>query len=1546
MPPKKINQTSHTTTLTTAHSTSQTCNYQYDTQQPSTSSATTLLQQQTDSTTTKYKHLLKLQQMRERAKVRRDTQTPEERSVQNLKRKNSLLKQTEEQYVIRLEKQRQQNIKARANKKKVNILNKSTTLQQHPTTSTAANTTEQHEICLDNSTQQQTHSVIHINLTRSAFSYEPHIQYQNHQHVNIGHLSTICPYCQAKTFPNESAGMCCRNGKILLPPIQQTPNELLSYMSGTTSESKHFLQNIRKYNSCFQMTSFGATSVIKQHGFQSTFKVQGQVYHRAGSLLPLPNENPKFLQIYFMGDEEQEADQRCHYIPNIRRDIVLSLQKMLHQHNHLINTFKTSLERMPTDEYKVVIRADKTPVGEHERRFNAPQVNEVAIVIAGQQFDKRDIILQRRTTSLQRIYETHRSYDALQYPLIFSHGDDGYHFNIMQVDTASKSNTKKTVSSMNFYAYRIMIRHGTQNHILHCRQLFHQFIVDMYAKIESERLLYIRLHQKELRVDQYIHLKDAVVDDGNIDNIGKILILPASFTGSPRHMHEYAQDAMSYVRAYGRPDFFITFTCNPSWTEIKEELYIGQAPSDRHDLVARVFKLKLQKLMNIITNKHIFGQTRCWMYSIEWQKRGLPHAHILIWLKEKLHSIHIDNVISAELPNQYEDPILFAIITKNMIHGPCGNININSPCMKDGTCTKKFPKQFLLETQSGDDGYPRYRRRAPSDGGYTATIHLRNNTNIQVDNKWIVPYSPLLSKTFNAHINVEYCNSVKSIKYICKYVNKGSDMAIFGITNDKIKDEISLYQLGRYISSNEAVWRILSFPIHQRHPTVVHLTVHLENGQRVYFTPHNAHSLAAQPPNTTLTAFFQLCQNDSFAKTLLYPDIPKYYTWNSSTKIFNKRKHGVRITGEDAVQSEALGRVYTVHPNNAECFFLRMLLHNVPGPTSFTHLKTVDGHLCQTYREACQKLGLLEDDQHSNTTLSEAVLHSLPNKIRNLFAIIITTCHPSNPNTLWDTYKDYMSEDILAKAQTDNPTLHLHFSPEIYNEVLILLEDKCLAINNKTLLQLGVQSPERHHRDILNSDIMRERNYNIIHLKNYVASKKPMLIPQQLQTYQNIMSHITKEQGAILFLDAPGGTGKTFLINLLLAEIRMEHNIALAIASSGIAATLMDGGRTVHSALKLPLNIANEENPTCNITKNSGQARVLQTCKLIVWDECTMAHKKSLEALDRTLKDLRNCQDIMGGAVILLAGDFRQTLPVIPRSTPADELHACLKSSHLWHNVKHYPLTTNMRVQLLGESNTQDFANKLLQIGEGTLPTNLSGEIDFPTQFAHMMTSLTDLIHHVYPNIIQNYNNHQWLCERAILAAKNNCVNDINHQIQDMIPGNITEYKSIDTVVDNDEAVNYPTEFLNSLEPPGMPPHRLRIKIGTPIMLLRNLNTPNLCNGTRLCIKTLMPNLIEATILTGKATGEDVFIPRIPLIPTDMPFNFKRLQFPIRLAFAITINKSQGQSIKFTGINLQSPCFSHGQLYVACSRVGSSHDLYIFAPNGSTKNVVYKQALQ
>lgn len=368
---------------------------------------------------------------------------------------------------------------------------------------------------------------------------------------------------------------------------------------------------------------------------------------------------------------------------------------------------------------------------------------------------------------------------------MFCRGEDGYNIHLRQRHPETKALLAKTVSAADFYSYRIMIREGQSNHLLYFRNLLNQFLVDMYAKIETERLQFIRHNQSKLRVEEYVHLQDAISKrDAELNEIGKMVLLPSTFTGGPRYMHERTQDAMTYVRHYGRPDLFITFTCNPKWSDISAHLFEGQKSYHRHDIVSRVFRLKLRIIMDLLTKGEIFGPVRCHMLSVEWQKRGLPHAHILVWLRDRVTPDQIDHIISAEIPNPTEDIALYEIVKANMIHGPCGPLNINCPCMVKNACSKRYPRPLLKATQTGDDGYPKYRRRSVEDGGFTVNIN-----GVDLDNRWVVPYNPVLSRTFDAHINVEYSNSVQSIKYICQYVNKGSDQA--ALQND---DEVARYE--------------------------------------------------------------------------------------------------------------------------------------------------------------------------------------------------------------------------------------------------------------------------------------------------------------------------------------------------------------------------------------------------------------------------------------------------------------------------------------------------------------------------------------------------------------------------------------------------------------------------------------------------------------------------------------------------------------------------------------------------------------------------------
>ncbi|XP_060866431.1 uncharacterized protein LOC132942139 [Metopolophium dirhodum] len=270
---------------------------------------------------------------------------------------------------------------------------------------------------------------------RSAFTYDPQIDYAQQSSVQIRAMEKICSKCSAKKWADEPNDLCCASGKVSLPNIQEPPEPIKSLLTNNNLHSRNFLTNIRRYNSLFQMTSFGAKE-IREQNCMPTFKIEDQVYHLIGSLLPQSGQNPQFLQIYFISDADQ-LSLRSNIAPTLNIDLIKELQTALNSHNIYIRSFKQNLEQNSLDNLKLIIHSDRPIQRAHPGRYNAPAVNEVAVLLVDEEKGPRDgIMLHGRDGQLKRVSELHRSYDPLQYPLMFVMGEDGYYLTIPQEGTA------------------------------------------------------------------------------------------------------------------------------------------------------------------------------------------------------------------------------------------------------------------------------------------------------------------------------------------------------------------------------------------------------------------------------------------------------------------------------------------------------------------------------------------------------------------------------------------------------------------------------------------------------------------------------------------------------------------------------------------------------------------------------------------------------------------------------------------------------------------------------------------------------------------------------------------------------------------------------------------------------------------------------------------------------------------------------------------------------------------------------------------------------
>uniref|UniRef100_A0A1I7T6R1 ATP-dependent DNA helicase n=1 Tax=Caenorhabditis tropicalis TaxID=1561998 RepID=A0A1I7T6R1_9PELO len=1370
----------------------------------------------------------------------------------------------------------------------------------------------------------------------------------------FGKMDNECSHCGALYFDSETIKRgvytaCCLEGKIKPEQNKNFPEELKKLFITTKSdnnqdlwrEAKHFRENIRQYNNTLAMATTKASLDLPPRG-AFCYRIHKQVYHLIGGLHPAEGEERKFAQIFIV-DTEQAADELAKREINssCSSGMFQKLIDLLKRHHPHAQAFRMMFEVEEEEKQKAIqegrpqqkvtmtfqVRSDRD-----QRRYQAPTANEVAVVYVGDEEEisgVRELTVHQRTgQNLQHLSILDKNCDPLSYSLLNPTGQFGWHPNIQYTQARGK---RVRVTMREFYSFFFHVRRQFTP-LFHSGKLFQQFVVDVWSRVEQNRLDFIRLNQNLLRIEPLSGLQD-YVNGEETGPIGSRIRLPASHSGSPKDMVQQYQDAMTVVSRYGKPDYFLTVTCNPKWKEIQENLFEGQTAYDRPDLTARVFEMKQNELRDDLFKKNVLGEVLAYIFVIEFQKRGLPHVHMLIIMKagsKPRTAADVDRIISAEIPDRDEDPELYDLVTSMMMHRPCGAHNPKSPCMVDNKCSKGFGKPFRESTSSDNDGFALYKR---SDNGRHFDYRMEGNVIVKLTNQHVVPFNPWLIRKYHCHMNLEVCGAMSSVKYLYKYVYKGTTRASMVVkikedgSEEAVVDEMKNYLDTRFVCSPEAVHHIFQFPMSYRSVKVVQLTVHLPGENAVIFNVGEEGDALqrAESKLTKLETWFKINQESREAvlpdgsfpiskkdsREHYYYEMPEHFTCQASNE-WKARK----------TKEFAIGRMYFISPRNRERYALRQLLLYTKGAISFEDLRTFQGTCYATFVEAARAAGFLSDDSTHEQTLQEATTFNTPYQLRGLFVILMVFEVVNNATDLWNRFIRDFTEDFVHKGHSLEDAKSLAYF-DMLDRMKVMNEDLTKWL---TLPYQRVSTPERE----FNYDECTRRGEDM----------KSNLNPEQAEVLNAILDALSNGSGGLFFIDGPGGSGKTYLYNCLANIILGTRQKILPIAWTGIAASLLPDGRTVASVFKLNI----EDNcKSSKLSARSSTAKKLAEVDLILWDEAPMSPKAALETVDQLLRDFTGLDVPFGGKVVVLGGDFRQTLPVVTNGKVDDQIAGCIKRSKLWNHFQIFHLKANMR--LTGDA--LKWKNELLDIGDGKIGAPITGLMPVPDGLASTGDLPTEIFgDHLLAGDVDK------LSKLAILTPRNKEALEVNNKVLDKLPGAMEVYKSLDTYELKDgqvrnDSLNFPTEFLNRMTPSGMAPHELRLKKGAIVMLLRNLDVKNsMCNGTRFVVIEMERRVLQCQFVSGPRKGEYTLIPKIKLLyDQNLPFILTRLQFPVRLSFAMTINKSQGQTFEKIGLMLDEPIFSHGQFYVALSRTTTKEGIRIESATGEVHNVVYEEVL-
>lgn len=415
-------------------------------------------------------------------------------------------------------------------------------------------------------------------------------------------------------------------------------------------------------------------------------------------------------------------------------------------------------------------------------------------------------------------------------------------------------------------------------------------------------------------------------------------------------------------------------------------------------------------------------------------------------------------------------------------------------------------------------------------------------------------------------------------------------------------NEVERYVSCRYVSASEACWRLFDFPIQMRRPFVFRLRFHLKNQQEIYFREDEPLPYVLGRINPRESMFIQWMESNKIypkGKQLTYVQFPEHFWWDSDSKRWWPRKKDL----------EVIGRLTYAHPSSGERFYLRMLLNIVKGPTSFEDIRTVDEVSYGTFQEACYHRGILDSDKEWHCVLDDAAHYQSGKQLRELFVTLLLFSDVSDPLDLWKQHWRDLSDDILYMQKKLFGMPNLQLTDEQIQSLALSDVDQILKKNGRSLSDFPTMPSI--NTDVLgttqNRLVYEEYSYDRALLYTESCLMFSKLNQEQLKIFKAITESVYENLGKLFFVYGHGGTGKTFLWKTITARLRSEGKIVLAVASSGIASLLIEGGRTAHSRFKIPIEI--DDHSMCDVKQNSMLAELIKKSDLIVWDEAPMNHR-------------------------------------------------------------------------------------------------------------------------------------------------------------------------------------------------------------------------------------------------------------------------------------------------------------------------------------------------